>query len=183
MEKQEPRRGLVGGAILVVIGVIALIGRLVPETYGANFGSLILLGLAGVFLVAGIVTRESGWFVPTGILGGLGAGVALITSRLMSGFTLDDGGVFLLCFAAGWFAIPILSVIFTRDRNLWALIPGAIIGLVGLAVALGGVYMNMLQWLNYVWPVALVVIGAWLLYRAYRPREKDASETPVEKQA
>lgn len=94
MEKQEPRRGLVGGAILVVIGVIALVGRLVPETYGANFGSLILLGLAGVFLVAGIVTRESGWFVPTGILGGLGAGVALITSRLMSGLTLDGAASF-----------------------------------------------------------------------------------------
>lgn len=41
----------------------------------------------------------------------------------------------------------------------------------------------MLQWMSYVWPVALVVIGAWLLYRAYHPREKDASETPVEKQA
>ena len=44
--------------------------------------------------------------------------------------------IFLLSFAMGWFSIVVLSRLFTRDPQWWALIPGAIMSGIGTFVVL-----------------------------------------------
>ena len=71
------RNALIGGLILIFGGALAFIGQVVPDNWGLGFGLLVLLGLGLAFHIAGLLTREPGWFIPGGILTGIGAGVAL----------------------------------------------------------------------------------------------------------
>lgn len=185
-ERRREHSPMVGGLILVAIGVLALIGQWAPGWLGSSLPALILGGMGLIFIIAGIATRESGFFIPGGILGGLGAGLALIAGPFnASAFTGNQGGLFLIAFAAGWFLIPILSTIFGRERHLWAVIPGTIIGLVGLAVYSGGVFNDVLVWIGKLWPLALIAGGLYALYKARSHGEPEELEEkpPVEKHA
>lgn len=180
--ERKANGGLIGGLILLFVGVIALIGQFVPDAMGELFGTFLLLGLGLVFLFLGIMTREAGWFIPGGILTGLGMGTGFIVSPLSDRFGGDEGGWFLLLFAAGWLLIPIMTAIFARETHWWALIPAAIIGLVGLSVLYGGVFMNTLEWVGKLWPVALIIAGGLLLWKVRRGPQEEP-EKPVEKHA
>jgi predicted membrane protein len=74
-----------------------------------------------------------------------------------------------------------MSIIFTHDKHWWALIPGSIIGLVGLSVLFGGVFMNILEWFGYLWPIALIAAGLFILWRIRHPKEEKSEA--VEKTA
>jgi hypothetical protein len=168
-EKAEGRgRGnFVGGLILIVVGVLALLAQFVD--IGEMMGWIVLGGLSLVFIVAGIATRQSGFFIPGGILAGLALGVLLTIERVEIPFVEDGGGNFLLAFAAGWVLIPVLSIIFTRDdRHLWALIVAAIMALVGAAASFGGAAMDALELLGRIWPIFLIAGGLLILLK--RPR-------------
>lgn len=164
---------LIGGLILIFGGALALVAQFIPDRWGLDFGLFILLGLGAAFLAAGILTREAGWLIPGGILSGIGAGVALTASplaayvpdRLIPG---DEGGLFLIAFGGGWFLITALSLVFTRRPQWWPVIPGAILTLIGLSAAFGGVFETVLVAAARFWPVALIVLGAWVLFRSRR---------------
>jgi cytochrome c oxidase subunit IV len=80
----------------------------------------------------------------------------------------DQNGVFLICFAFGWFLITVLTALFTCTQ-WWALIPGGIMALIG-----GGILVTngTVRWedLNLVYAVILISIGLVLL--AYKGRAK-----------
>jgi hypothetical protein len=92
-KKENDRKGaLVGGLILIVIGVLFLIAQFVD--LGETAGVLVLPLLSAIFIIAGIITRESGFFIPGGILAGLGLGTYLIVSPAAGGNGQDEGGLF-----------------------------------------------------------------------------------------
>jgi hypothetical protein len=174
--------GLIGGLILIVGGILLLINQMLPDVWGQFFGNFFLLGLGLVFVVAGIVTRVVGWFIPGGILTGLGGGMALLASPWASRLPGEEGGWFLIVFAAGFLLIPILSAIFSHEAHWWPLIPAGIIGLVGLAVVFGGRYMDVLEWVGRLWPFALIITGVLVIWKMRRPSVEEPQE-PVEKHA
>ncbi len=174
--KRERNNSLIGGLLLLGAGVLALIGQLTPGDWGPFLGTFLLLGLGLIFMVVGIFTRESGWFIPGGILTGIGAGVALLSNSWMSRLPGDEGGWFLLIFALGWLLIPVMSAIFSDETHWWALIPGGIIALVGAAVLFGGVFLNALEWVGKLWPLALIVAGALLLWKVRRSPDDETAE-------
>jgi hypothetical protein len=49
---------------------------------------------------------------------------------------------------------------------MWAIIPAAILALIGGALAIG--QEVWLQYLNYVWPVFLIAAGLYLIVRVMR---------------
>ena len=170
MNKGKSTGGVVGGIALIVLGLIALLAQFVD--LGETAGLLILPALGLIFLLWGILTRQSGLLVPGGILSGLGAGTLLITGPYEAAGGETQGGIFLLAFAAGWFLIPVLSVIFTGDNHWWALIPGAILAFVGVGLLFGGAALTVLEFLGNIWPVFLILAGLYLILR--RAREKAA---------
>jgi len=178
MERKQ-NRGLITGLILLFVGLMALAGQFMPGNWSQYFSAAILLGLGLAFVVIGIVTRQGGWFIPGGILTGLGAGTGLLVSPLAARLGGDEGGWFLLVFAGGFVLIPILTAIFSDETLWWGFIPGGIIGLVGLALIFGGVFMNTLDWAGKLWPVALIIVGGLLLWRVRRQPVED--EKPMEK--
>ncbi|HYF63249.1 MAG TPA: hypothetical protein VD886_10580 [Herpetosiphonaceae bacterium] len=163
----------VGGLIFIAIGALLFLGRFV------DIGWMILPALAGGFLVAGIATRQAGWFIPAGIIGGISGGIFLIESASLVPDGADaEGGLFMLAFAAGWFSIAALSKLFTDQPQWWALIPGVIMALIGAAVLGVGLAGTAVEALNHAWPLGLVLLGVWVIVG----KGRDTQESEVRSQ-
>ena len=156
----------VGGAVLIGSGALMLLAQFV------ELRLLTLPLLSAIFLLAGLFSRQAGWFIPAGVVGGIGLGALMIDGALMQISEQAEGGIFLLCFALGWASIYILSKLFTSEPQRWALIPGAIMAFIGGAVLLGEDGKRFLEvffgTLSYVWPLALIAGGIYLLVRRGR---------------
>lgn len=161
--KTKPNRDRVILAVmLIIIGLLTFISQIVDVP---SIELLILPGLALIFLIWGLLTREIGLIIPGGILAGVALGVYLIAGPFADLAEEDMAGVFMLAFSLGWALIALLSPLTKQKFQWWPLIPGAIIGLVGLALVRGGAALQVLEIIGYAWPLVLVAIGAYLLLR------------------
>ena len=153
------RKGLAGGTVLILLGVALLIGPLT----GWQFTWLALPTLAVIFLAWGLIMRSFGLIIPGGILAGIALGTALMQNRpgLLDG--PDNGGLFLLCFAAGWGLITLLSPLTEGGFRWWPLIPGGIMAVVGTALLTN--QLHTLAWLNIAGPLLLIGLGVWVIFR------------------
>lgn len=162
-QSRRQHKGLVGGAILIIIGLATLLGQ-----FGfVQFGEYVTGLVGAIFILAAFLRRKNGMLVPGGILLGINAGA------LLQGFhptTPAGSGAFLLAFAGGWLLISLLSGVLNRiDASskvmLWPLIPGGIIGAVGGLLLMGPNGIYLLSQLSLVWPVVLILLGLWIILR------------------
>jgi hypothetical protein len=158
----EARDRVILGVMLIAIGLLVFLSQIVKVP---QIELLILPGLAVIFLLWGVITREIGLIIPGGILAGVALGVYLMIGPYAGQIEENQAGVFMLAFSAGWALISLLSPISKQGFQWWPLIPGGIIGLVGLAIMRGGAAMQLLEIIGYIWPLVLVAIGAYLLLR------------------
>lgn len=173
--KSKKNEGLVGGLILIGVGMIALLAQFVDFISWESFGIYIVLLLGVVFYIWGIVGREAGLMIPGGILTGIGVGIVVLVNN-WAPIGVEDGGLFLVIFGLGWASITVMTAIFTHETQWWPLIPGGIIGFVGLAVMFGGVFMNTLEALSVFWPVILIIVGVSVIWKAKKAKEKSPEE-------
>jgi hypothetical protein len=148
------------GIALILIGLLILAAQLFDLP---SMGQLFLPALGMVFLVWGLLSRSGGLLIPGGVLTGIGVGV-----YLMDVLPLTDTaqpGVFMLSFGGGFALISLLSALFTPDKHWWALIPGAIMALIGGALLIGGTALTVLEIVGTYWPVVLIVLGAYILLK------------------
>lgn len=155
--KSTNRGELVGGGVLILLGVLFLIAQWLPE----NVGLFIPLVIGLVLLSWGIVIRHAGPIIPGGILTGVGVGV-LLTEQF---FPQADDAIFLLGFGAGWVIITLATALFTKETHWWPLIVAAIMFFVGAAAMWGGILSTLLTWAGSLWPLALILVGVYLLLR------------------
>jgi hypothetical protein len=162
---EKQRNSVVGGIGLILIGLLIFIAQL---NQNVAMGWLITGGLALIFLIWGILTRQSGFFIPAGILGGVAVGIFLTMST--TGILVKEqvGALMLLSLAGGFAAISVLSLLFTRVSHWWALVVAAILGFIGVALWFGGAAMNLLMWVGQAWPLILVIIGIGILWQVWR---------------
>jgi len=149
-----------GGLLLVAIGLLVLLTNIAPFR---DLGFMILPVLGVCFLVWGFYTGRFGFIIPGCILSGLGIGVVL-TQSLVNLNSPASGAPVVLGLAAGFLGISLLGLYFERQRVWWPLIPGGILGLVGVLMLLGDTGLQALTWLGTIWPVILVVIGLYILF-------------------
>ena len=160
----EPKRNRwLSGVALIVIGVLLLAGQFIKLP---SFGQLFLPALGLVFILWGIFTRSGGLLVPGGILTGIGVGTYLSETLALEGEA--EPGIFLVVFGAGFALITLLSVLFTPDKHYWALIPGGILALIGAALLVGGASLDILEAVGKVWPVALILLGVYVIFKKQR---------------
>jgi len=155
---RERQRGLVAGLILIVLGLAFFAGQYVQVP-----GWVFLSALGVIFLVVYLVQRAYGYLVPAGMLLGLGAGLALGGEGGRFG-----GGVIVGGLGVGFLAIYVIDRLYTRASTVWPLYPGGILALVGLLLVLaaqGLIPRDVLILLATWWPLGLVLIGAWLIFR------------------
>jgi hypothetical protein len=158
-----PKEKVITGIVLVIIGIVALLGQFLAQF---NLSHLILPGLGLGFLAWGILARQVGFLIPGGILSGIGLGV-IVTQTGIGGEmgSEQSGALFLLSFAAGWLLITLLSAVFTTETQWWPLIPGGIMAAIGSALLIGDPALTVLEFAGRVWPVALIIIGVYLIWR------------------
>lgn len=163
---KKKTRGIVGGLILILIGVLALAGNFLTNT---PFENWFLPGLGIVFLAAGIAGGKRGLLIPGGILLGVGAGI--IAQQYFEKSSGEvQGGAFLVVFALGWALITVLSLVVKDDDGSarlmwWPLIPGGILGLIGAALMLGEQGLKVLEVAGKYWPVLLILLGGYIILR------------------
>jgi hypothetical protein len=155
---QRRPSGLVWGAVLIFIGLFALL----EQIFHLDFGLFFLPLLAAIFLLAGILGRRSGLIIPGGILAGIGVGALLIDGPFSYLSDQGHGGLFMLTFAGGWLLITLASLLTDRVM-LWPLIPGAFMGLFGIALL--GEQAGLLNLFTLGWPIILIAIGLYLVLR------------------
>ena len=164
-QKSTNKHSLAAGLILVAIGA----GLLLFQILDLPMLFPIILGV--IFLAAGIITRSAGLIIPGGIISGIGLGTLSTTQAWF--FPMDStqsGGLFLLFFSVGWFSITLLSKLFTAETQTWALIPGAILAVIGGLVLMGERGIKILELVGTYWPLALVIIGVSILIGWWKER-------------
>lgn len=173
------------GVGLVFFAIPVALGGLVPE---ALIGSLFVV-LPGLVLLAIYFWRRIyPLLIPACYVIALGLVIPVLDS-----IPEDTGtevfqvlGTLLAAMGVASLAIYIMDRLYTRASNWWPLIP-ALVGLVGgalLGLAAWGLRLTTAQWkllglmASSVWPVALIILGAWLVFRWAR-RLRGAPERPA----
>jgi hypothetical protein len=153
---------LIPGFALLGLTIVLLLSVVAPSL--EDLGGALFLGLIGLgFWIVYLTNRQFWWAViPGGVLVTL-AIVAGMDSLLKEAPDALSGGVF---FAGLGLTFVLLGFLPTPQGQLrWALIPGGILLVMGLLVALAAASL-----INYVWPIALIVAGLVLVWRTVRPR-------------
>ena len=153
----ETRNRTAGGIVLIAVGLLLLAGQII------RLDNLFLPALAVIFILASIAQRNPGLMVPGGILMGIGVGSFLTENVFFAMAEPARGGLFLVSLAGGFALITVLSSMFTKQSQVWALFPATIIGLIGGALLIGGSAVNVVTFLGQVWPVFLILGGLMLL--------------------
>jgi hypothetical protein len=146
-----------GFVLLGLTGTIAL-DQLVPEAAGEWGGALFLGGIALAFWVIYFVNPEHWWAV---IPGGVLLTLALVAGLSSALEGVEMGGVFF--FGLG-LTFALLALLPTPEGRLtWAIIPAFVLLAMGALITAAAAEV-----IDYVWPVALILGGLYLLYRVFR---------------
>jgi len=144
--------------LLAGLTLANLLDLLVPAI-GNLVGGAIFLGMIGVgFLVAYSRNKSSWWaIIPAGVL----ATLAVVTGldNILTG-GIDTGGIFFLGLGATFALVAVLPT--PHGQMKWAFIPAVVLIIIGLFVI--GAATDLL---NYIWPVALILAGAVILFRGF----------------
>jgi len=149
-----------GFVLLGLAGTIAL-DQLAPEVGEVWSGSLFLGGISLAFWVVYLVNTENWWAV---IPGGVLLTLALVAglSEMFQG--IEMGGVFFLGLGLTFALLVLLPT--PEGRLTWALIPAVVLLVMGALIIAAAEDL-----INYVWPVALILGGLYLVYRAFGSRQ------------
>jgi pimeloyl-ACP methyl ester carboxylesterase len=77
-------------------------------------------------------------------------------------------GAALLGWGIGWALIALLATRFTNEPQRWALVPAGVLGVTGIALIALAPAASVMDMLAWVWPVAVLVLAAWVIQRVRR---------------
>jgi len=159
--KEEKRTILILGALLIALGISLLANNFLHLHLEVN--PPLIMGI--LFLIGGLLTKGIGFIIPGSILASIGVSDILLNSVFVGMEAPARGAVVLICIAVGFFLVSLLSKFVTHKLVKWPLIPGGVIGAVGLAILTGGPGLTALEYLGQVWPIVLIIIGAHLILK------------------
>ncbi len=148
---------LIPGIIFLAIAATVGLNAFLPGFSAADLeGTIILGGFALSFIFVYLAEQRNWWaIIPAGVMATL-AVVAVLdagTTRVAS------GGIFFLGLGLTFGLVAVLPTSVGQMR--WAWIPAAILGIFGLLILLAAE-----AYINYVWPLALILAGLLLVIRS-----------------
>jgi hypothetical protein len=151
---------IIPGFLLLSVGTLIALESLFPAMSGGWGGALVMGGIGLAFWVVYFLKREHWWAI---IPGGVMVTIALVTglSSVLEG--VETGGIFFLGLGLTFGLLAFLPS--PEGRMRWALIPAAILLIMGVVIMAAAVEI-----LNYLWPVALILVGVYLVFRVARSR-------------
>ncbi len=147
---------VIPGITLLGLMVLVLADQFFPSFENLWGGGIFLGGIALSFWVVYFVNREAWWaIIPAGVL------TTLAIVATLDNFVNDAGWIFL--FGVG-LTFAIVGVLPTSQGNMtWAFIPAGIMLLLGFFTA-----TPLYPVINYIWPVALILLGGYFIFRNFR---------------
>jgi hypothetical protein len=151
------RWALIPALVLGCVGLIPLISVFASE----QMIPVMIMGLFSVAFLAVFITVRSAWWalIPAGVFASIGAGVLVA----VPGISGSDGTAVTSVMFLGWTATFFILWLLRSSRpTAWAVYPA--LGCAAVAV----LTMFFSPSMSYVWPVVLIVVGGWFLFRALR---------------
>ncbi len=148
---------IIPGLVLLGLGLVIALSLLFPGDAGAWIGGVFLAMIGAAFWIVYLTNREYWWaIIPGGTLVTLG--VVAGATALWSGIEL--GGVF---FAGLGVTFLLVAVAPGQNGQLrWAYIPATVMLVMAVFIMLAATPL-----INYIWPLALLAAGCFLLYRSF----------------
>jgi hypothetical protein len=147
---------LTGGIVLILIGISTLLSNWL------NLGLYLVLLIGVVLLAWGAFSHSFGRIIPGGVLSGIGLGILALQGPWNLALTEQRrSGVFMLCFALGWFLITALTALVTSKTLWWPLIPGGVMAVTGIFLISANQWF--IQYASLIWPVVLIMLGFYLV--------------------
>jgi hypothetical protein len=147
---------LIPAFLLIGIGTFLFIGHTMGIAVEQWAGTIFFGLLSLAFFLIYAFHHEHWWaIIPGGVF------LTLSGMNLVSENELLSGGVFFLGLALTFGLIYILPK--PSGKSTWALYPGGALLLIGALITLGAVNV-----INYVWPIALLVAGAYIIFRSIK---------------
>jgi hypothetical protein len=146
---------IIPGCALFGLSVLIALDTLWPAAADAVGGTLFLSGIGLSFWVIFLMNREHWWaIIPGGVL---------FTLALVAGMSslggVEMGGVFFLGLGSTFGLLAIVPT--PQGRMGWALIPAAVLGVMGLLLLAAAAPL-----IRFIWPIAVILVGLYLLFRA-----------------
>jgi hypothetical protein len=158
---------LIPGVILLGLTAVITLGVAAPALAAAWGGPVFLGGIGLSFVAVYLASREQWWAViPGGVLGTLAVVAAMETVFKRAEARVSTGGIFFIGLGLTFALVGLLPT--PQGRMRWAFIPALVLLLMGLLI-----FAAAEQFINYLWPVALILFGLWLIFRAFRPRTSE----------
>jgi hypothetical protein len=152
---------VIPGVILISLGVLILLGGFAPGIADVIGGAVFLGGISLAFWLVFILTPKNWWaIIPAGVLLTLAA-VTVIPENA----GIETGGIFFLGLAVTFLALALIPV--EGKRMSWPLIPGGILFVMGVLLLL-----TQTDLINYIWPIALILVGLFMVIRPYLRRSR-----------
>jgi hypothetical protein len=147
---------LIPGLGLISLAVLIVLDALLP---GADWlGAIFLAGIGLSFWLIYAINTENWWAV---IPGGV-----LVTLAIVAGidpFVEGDigGGIFMFGLGLTFGLLGILPI--QEGRMKWAFIPAVVLIIIGFFLI-----SPLLPYVNYIWPLALIILGGYFIIRNLR---------------
>src|SRR4030042_2515158 len=151
---------LIPGTIFFTFSVTIGLNSFLPGFKEKDMSRAILLGGTALsFLLVYLAERSNWWaIIPMGII----ATIAIVAMMdVNSSNAVRSGGIFFLGLGLTFALVAILPT--AAGRMQWAWIPAGILGLFGLLLL-----MAVEEYINYIWPSALILGGIILVGRSFR---------------
>ena len=146
------------GVILLVIALVLTLDILFIDFENDVMGSAVLGSIGLCFLIVYLLNRSLWWaIIPTGVL--LTLAVVVLFEPL--GSENVTGGIFFLGLGLTFSAVALLPL--PEGKMKWAWIPAGILGLMGFIVL-----ATVENLFNFIWPIALIIVGGLIVYRVLR---------------
>ena len=124
-----------------------------------SIATYVLAAIALPFLVVFLRDRAQWWaLIPAYVLLAVGVMVGLLGLGVLTDLLVPAYVMFAI-------AIPFFVVYVRNTKQWWALIPGGIMAVIGLSFLIAEAAVQ------YVAPVALVLVGVWILVRQFTRKE------------
>jgi hypothetical protein len=153
---------LIPGCTLLSVSALILLEGLFPDIVGDWGGSIVLGGIGLSFLLTFLTNRENWWAL---IPGGVMVTLAFVVGLDAFLADVETGGVFFLGLGLTFALVGLIPT--PQGYMRWAFIPAVILLIIGLLIVVA-----MTSLINYLWALALIAAGLFLLVRALRTRRE-----------
>lgn len=140
-------------ALLAIAGMVALIELDILRDDAVAVYVLTVIALP--FLVGYLRNRKAwGLLIPAYVLFAVAGMLALTALDILDGNVVVSYIMFAI-------ALPFLLVYVRNTRMWWALIPGGIMAIIGIA------FLLTVDLAQYIGPAIIILVGVWILFRAF----------------